>query len=195
MCESCAWCLGDAALKRYHDEEWGNPLHDDRKHFEYLALETFQCGLSWKLVLQKREIFRACFDNFDYEKIAAYDDAMIARALATPGMLKNRAKAFAMVTNARAFIKIIDEFGAFDKYIWGFTGGKSRVYTSHGAAPVTRNALSDEIASDLKKRGFKFIGSITVYSYLQSCGIINDHSPACFRYIQILNSHPHIVLN
>lgn len=190
MCERCAWCRDGGIMQAYHDEEWGTPVHDDRKHFENLTLEAFQCGLSWLLMLKKREIFRACLDDFDYEKIAEYDDSKIEDILNTPGMLKNRGKVRAAVTNARAFIEIINEFGSFDRFIWDFVGGKTRVYPGHQTEGATRNELSDALAREMKRRGFKYLGSITLYSHLQAEGMINDHDKACYKYKEIMRKYP-----
>ena len=182
----CAWCEDGGLVERYHDEEWGVPLHDDRRHFEYLLMEAMQCGLSWTLMLKKRPIFRACFDGFDYEKIARYDEADIERILAHEGMIRSRPKIAAVIGNARGFLGIISEFGSFDAFLWAFSGGQTFIYEKHqrGEGEV-QNALSDAVAAALKKRGFKYLGSITVYSHLQACGMINDHDPRCFRYEQI----------
>ena len=176
----CPWCLGDDLLVKYHDEEWGDPLHSDRKHFEYISLDVMQCGLSWMLMLRKREIFRKCFDDFDFRKIAGYDDARIQEIMATPGMIRSERKIKAVINNARRFLGIIDEFGSFDSYIWGFSGGKSILYTDRQNYVTSR--LSDDLARDLKERGFKYLGSITVYAHLEACGIVNDHSEFCWKY-------------
>ena len=147
-----------------------------------------QCGLNWNMMIQKREIFRQCFDNFDFDKVAAYEEEDIERILDTEGMIRSRRKAEAVIHNARYFQKIRDEFGSFSDYIWGFTEGKTYLYTGHerGEMPA-RNGLSDRISADLKKRGLKYMGSITVYSHLQACGIINDHLETCFRYQELLD--------
>lgn len=182
----CPWCLDGGIVQRYHDEEWGFPLHDDRKHFEYLLMEAMQCGLSWTLMLRKRPIFRDCFDDFDYEKIARYGESDVARILASEGMIRSRPKIEAIVGNARGFLSVIAEFGSFDAFLWSFTDGRTLVYERHqrGQGEV-KNALSDAVAAALKKRGFKYLGSVTVYSHLQACGMINDHDPRCFLYEQI----------
>lgn len=182
----CAWCLDGGLAQKYHDEEWGVPLHDDRRHFEYLLMEAMQCGLSWSLMLKKRPIFRECFDGFDFEKIARYGEADIERILARDGMIRSRPKVEAVIGNARGFMDIVEEFGSFDAFLWFFTDGRTLVYESHqlGRGEV-KNALSDAVAAALKKRGFKYLGSITVYSHLQACGMINDHDPRCFMYEKI----------
>lgn len=165
--ERCPWCMCNEKMIRYHDEEWGVPVHDDRKQFEFLMMEVMQCGLNWNMMIQKREIFRQCFDNFDFDKVAAYEEEDIERILDTEGMIRSRRKAEAVIHNARCFQKIRDEFGSFSDYIWGFTKGKTYLYTGHerGEMPA-RNGLSDRISADLKKRGLKYMGSITVYSHL-----------------------------
>lgn len=187
----CAWCLCNEKMIRYHDEEWGVPLYDDRKQFEFLMMEVMQCGLNWNMMIQKREIFRECFDGFDYEKAAAYTEADIRRILETEGMIKSRRKIQAVIHNAQCFLKVREEFGTFSDYLWGFTRKKSILYTGHqkGALPA-KNGLSDTVSRDLKKRGFKYLGPVTVYSHLQACGIINDHEEACFRYGELLGKNP-----
>lgn len=185
--ERCGWCCDNGITQKYHDEEWGIPLHDDKKHFEYLLMEVMQCGLNWTMMLKKREIFRLCFENFDYEKIALYGEEDINRILHTEGMIKSRGKITAIIGNARGYIKIIDEFGSFDKFLWSFTEGYTYIYLKHQNGQwEAKNALSDKISRELKKRGFKYLGSITVFSHLQACGIINDHSPQCFMYNKLI---------
>ena len=185
--ERCPWCLGNEKMIRYHDEEWGVPVHDDRKQFEFLMMEVMQCGLNWNMMIQKREIFRACFDDFDFDKVAVYGETDIERILGTDGMIRSRRKIEAVIYNAQCFQKIRDEFGSFSEYIWGFTRGKTYLYMGHqkGGIPA-RNGLSDRISADLKKRGLKYMGSVTVYSHLQACGIINDHWGGCFRYQELI---------
>lgn len=183
----CAWCCDGGLNQTYHDNEWGIPLHDDRKQFEFLMMEVMQCGLSWTLMLKKREIFRKGFDDFDYQKIATYNDADIERILNTVGMIHSERKIRAIIHNARCFLSIIAEWGSFDRYIWSFTKGKTYIYPKHHQGLwEAKNELSDRISADLKKRGFKYLGSITVYSHLQACGIINDHAPDCWMYDHIL---------
>lgn len=188
--EKCRWCRDNGMNEAYHDSEWGIPLHDDRKQFEFLMLEVMQCGLSWTIVLKKREIFRKCFDNFDYEKIAHYDDEKIQCIMEAPGMIKSERKIRAVISNAAAFIKIREEFGSFDDFLWGYSNNKTLIYKAHRNNPAVSNELSDRIFKELKKRGFKFLGSITVYSHLQACGIINDHEEKCFMYDEILKKYP-----
>ena len=187
----CAWADMNAANKAYHDTEWGIPVHDDRHMFEHLSLECLQCGLSWDLMLKKREIFRACFDGFDYDKVATYDDSDVERILATEGMIRSPRKVQAVIGNARCYQAVRAEFGSFCDYLWGFSGGKTILYNGHdtGRIPVS-NGLSARISKDLKKRGFKYVGAITIYSHLQACGIINDHDVTCPCYARINESHP-----
>ncbi len=180
MCKTqnrCAWVnLKNPIYVRYHDEEWGAPEHEDQKLYELLILESFQAGLSWECVLNKREAFREAFDGFDIDKICEYGDNKIAALMADPGIIRNRRKIEATVSNSRIFKEIQKEFGSFDTYLWGFTGGKTilEAYTLRTTSP-----LSDAISSDLKKRGMKFVGSTIIYSYLQAVGILNGHGPEC----------------
>ena len=186
----CSWCEDNPLARLYHDEEWGVPLHDDRKQFEFLMMEVMQCGLSWNLMLKKRDTFRRCFDDFDYERIAAYDETDIERIMNTKDMIKSERKIKAVIENARAYLKIIEEFGSFDTYLWRCSGGKTLVYKSHRDKHVASNELSEALSKDLKKRGFKFLGPVTLYSHLQACGLINDHAPDCFRYTYIMENFP-----
>ncbi len=178
-------------MKRYHDAEWGVPVHDDRQMFEHLTLECLQCGLSWGLMMKKREIFRACFENFEYDKVAAYGEDDVRRILNTEGMLRSERKVRAVINNARCYQKIREEFGSFCDYLWGCAGGRTILYEGHaeGAIPVS-NGLSERISRDLKRRGFRFIGPITIYSHLQACGIINDHASDCPCYARINEEFP-----
>ena len=186
----CPWCLINDLEIKYHDEEWGVPVHDDRKQFEYLMLEVMQCGLSWDTVLKKREIFRACFDNFDFDKIAGYTETDIVRILNTPGVIRSRGKIEAVISNARCVQQIRKEFGSFSEYLWSWTNGKTLLYRGHemGNVPAS-NALSDRISKDLKKHGLKYIGSVTVYAHLQACGIINDHVKECDCYQRLIDQY------
>jgi DNA-3-methyladenine glycosylase I len=179
----CPWCLSDPLYIEYHDREWGVPVHDDRKWFEFLLLEGVQAGLSWFLILKKRDNYRRAYDGFDFEKIARYDEKKIARLLADPGLVRNRAKIRASVNNARAFIKIREEFGSFDNYIWPFVGNKPlrNCWTSIEQLPA-RTDLSDALSKDLVRRGFKFTGSTIIYAHMQATGMVNDHLVGCFRY-------------
>ena len=187
----CNWEHASEIDRKYHDTEWGVPLHDDRGQFEYLLLEVMQCGLNWDLVINKREVFRKCFDDFDYDKIATYTDEDIARILNTPKMIKSPRKVAAIINNAKYFQKIRKEYGSFCNYIWGFSDGKTILYDKHkeGFIPVS-NGLSDTISKDLKKRGFKYLGTVVIYSHLQACGIINDHDKNCPRFQYILDHFP-----
>lgn len=188
MIKRCTWCCDNGIVQKYHDEEWGIPLHDDRKHFEYISMEVMQCGLNWTMMLKKRDVFKKCFSDFDYVKIADYSEQDIDRILNVEGMIKSRRKIEAIIANAKAYMKIIEEFGSFDKYIWSYSGNESLVYLKHhrGQGEVC-NEISDKLSKDLKKRGFKYLGSITVFSHLQACGIINDHSPECFMYEKLIH--------
>lgn len=188
--DKCAWCKDHGIMEKYHDEEWGIPLHDDIKQFEYLMMEVMQCGLSWLLMLKKRETFCQCFDSFDYRKIAAYDEKKIEEIMNTPNMIKSPRKIRAIIANANAYLKIIEEFGSFDTFLWNYTNHKTIIYKSHRKNWVARNELSDIISKELKRRGFKYLGSITVYSHLQACGMINDHEETCFRYAEIMKKYP-----
>ncbi len=185
--ERCSWCLCNEKMIKYHDEEWGVPLYDDRKQFEFLMMEVMQCGLNWNMMIQKREIFRKCFDDFNYQSVAEYKEADIQRIMKTEGMIKSERKVRAVIHNAQRFLKVREEFGTFSDYLWGFTKDKVILYMGHqkGMIPA-KNGLSDEISKDLKKRGFKYLGSVTVYSHLQACGMINDHTEECFRYREVM---------
>ena len=182
----CNWEHTSLLNQKYHDNEWGVPVRDDRKQFEYLMMEVMQCGLSWDLMINKRDIFRKCFDNFSYDKIALYDDNDINRILNTTGMIKSKRKINAIISNAKCFRQIRQEFGSFCNYLWSYSDNKTILYDKHniGYIPVS-NGLSDKISRDLKHRGFKYLGPITIYSHLQACGIINDHDKncPCFDYI------------
>ena len=177
----CAWCGTDELYQKYHDEEWGKPVYDDATIFEFLVLETFQAGLSWYTILSKREHFRKAFDQFDYQKIAKYPEEKLATLLENPGIIRNKLKIKATVTNAQAFIKTQEEFGSFSKYIWGFVGGKpiDNKPKSLSEVPAT-TAISDALSKDLKKRGFKFTGSTVMYAHMQATGMVNDHITECF---------------
>lgn len=182
----CGWCVGDALYEDYHDQEWGVPVYDDATIFEFLILETFQAGLSWITVLRKRENFRNAFDNFDYKKIAKYNQDKIDALLQDAGIIRNKLKVKATITNAQAFMKIQEEFGSFSKYIWAFVDGKpiKNKLKNYKDAPAN-TALSDALSKDLKKRGFKFVGSTVVYAHMQATGMVNDHEVGCFRYEEV----------
>lgn len=188
--ERCAWCLCNEKMVKYHDEEWGVPLYDDKKQFEFLMMEVMQCGLNWNMMIQKREIFRKCFDGFDFQKVAAYTEEDILKIMETEGMIRSRRKIEAVIYNAQCFMKVREEFGSFSEYLWGFSKGKIILYMGHqkGNLPA-RNGFSDMVSKDLKKRGFRYLGSVTVYSHLQACGIIHDHEEKCFRYQEIIKEH------
>lgn len=179
----CAWSVTDPLMIEYHDSEWGVPLHDDRKLFEFLVLEGMQAGLSWATVLRKRENFRRAFHDFDPEIVARYTAKDVKRLLADPGIIRNRLKIEAAITNASAFLAIRREFGSFDRYIWGFIGGRPirHKLKSLKKMPVTTSE-SARISRDLKRRGFKFVGSTIVYAHMQATGMVNDHIVDCFRY-------------
>lgn len=179
----CPWPKDDELMIKYHDEEWGVPVHNDKKLFEFLLLEGFQAGLSWKTILYKRENFRKAFDNFDFNKIARYDKRKINSLLKDTGIIRNKLKIQAAVTNANAFIQIRKEFGTFDKYIWSFVNNKPIInqFTSLKELPA-KTELSDKISDDLKKRGFKFVGSTVIYAHMQATGMVNDHLVSCYKH-------------
>lgn len=180
--QRCDWCTTDALYMRYHDEEWGVPVHDDRKHFEFLVLESAQAGLNWYTILKKRENYRKAYDGFDPETVARYDEAKVESLLQDAGIVRNRKKVEASIANARVFLDIQREFGSFDNYIWRFVGGKPVVgdYAALRDVPAT-TPLSDAVSKDLKKRGMRFFGSTIAYAHLQATGIVNDHIDTCFR--------------
>jgi DNA-3-methyladenine glycosylase I len=166
---------------QYHDEEWGKPLHDDQKLFEFLILEGMQAGLSWLIVLRKREAFRQAYENFDVEKVAAFDQKKVDELMSNPGIIRNKLKIEASINNAKRFLEVAKEFGSFDKYIWSFVGGKPIVNHWEKLSDLpAKTELSDKISNDLKKRGFKFVGSTVVYAHLQATGMVNDHLVSCF---------------
>ncbi|KPK38572.1 MAG: DNA-3-methyladenine glycosylase [Gammaproteobacteria bacterium SG8_47] len=182
----CEWAGSDPLYVTYHDKEWGLPLHDDRRLFEMLLLEGAQAGLSWITVLKKRENYRQALDGFDPEKIARYRPAKIERLLTDPGLIRNRLKMESTIVNARSFLEVQEVFGSFDEYIWQFTGGKARSnrWRTVGEIPA-RTAESDAMSKDLKRRGFKFVGSTICYAFMQAVGMVNDHCTDCFRYREI----------
>ena len=178
----CDWCKSDDLYIKYHDEEWGVPVHDDRKQFEFLVLESAQSGLSWLTILRKRENYRLAYDNFEPEKVALYDDKKIDELLTNPGIIRNRKKIEASINNARRFLEVQKEFGSFDKYIWGFVHGQPIVNSYQDGAEIPATSpLSDTISKDLKRRGFQFLGPVTVYAHMQATGIVDDHVDSCFR--------------
>lgn len=182
----CKWCLSSPLYLKYHDTEWGVPVYDDAKIFEFLLLETFQAGLSWITILTKRENFRKSFNNFDYKKIANYSDKKLEKLRLDAGIIRNRLKIKAAKTNSIAFIEVQKEFGTFSKYLWNFGDGKiiQNNFTSTREIPAN-TPLSDKISKDLKKRGFKFVGSTIVYAHMQAMGMVNDHTTDCFRYKEL----------
>jgi len=182
----CGWCVGDQLYEAYHDEEWGTPVYDDDTLFEFLILETFQAGLSWITVLRKRENFRKAFDNFDYKKIANYKQNKVDDLLQDAGIIRNKLKVNATITNAQYFMKIQEEFGSFSKYIWAFVDGKpiKNKLKDYRKGPAN-TTLSDALSKDLKKRGFKFVGTTVVYAHMQATGMVNDHEISCFRYEEV----------
>ena len=177
----CGWCNKSELYQRYHDEEWGKPLHDEGKHFEFLLLETMQAGLSWYTILQRREGYRAAFADFDPQVVATYDAAKIEELMQNPAIIRNRLKIEAAVHNAKLFLQLQQEFGSFDNYIWGFSGHQivNNQWTELAQVPAT-TALSDNVSKDMKKRGFKFVGSTTIYAHLQAIGVVNDHLIDCW---------------
>jgi DNA-3-methyladenine glycosylase I len=181
----CTWPTNELAI-RYHDEEWGVPLHDDRRLFEFLILEGAQAGLSWDTILRKRENYRSAFDRFDPKKVAVYGDEKVAELLANEGIIRNRLKIASAISNAKSFLKVQDEFGSFDSYIWQFVGGRPVVNSvnGHGDIPA-KTTVSDGISKDLRERGFNFVGSTIIYAFMQATGMVNDHLTSCFRYEEV----------
>jgi DNA-3-methyladenine glycosylase I len=179
----CRWCMDGGLLQAYHDTEWGFPVRDDRKQFEFLMMEVMQCGLNWTMMLKKRDIFRRCFDDFDYKRVARYTEDDIVRILAVPGMIRSRRKIEAVIHDAQRFMEVASGFGSFSGYLWSFTQNRTVVYRGHDTGTIpSRTGLSDLISADLRKRGFKYLGSVTVYAHLQACGVVNDHVKDCFLY-------------
>ena len=186
---TCSWPGNSPLMHEYHDLEWGVPVHDDRKLFEFIVLDGFQAGLSWSTILNKRENFREAFDNFDAEKIVNYNEDKIAELLQDSGIIRNKLKVRATVTNARCFLEIQKEYGTFDKYIWQFTGGKTIINQCNSLSDIQVSTKeSDAMSRDLKKRGFKFVGTTICYAFMQAAGMVNDHLEQCFRYDQINES-------
>lgn len=182
----CSWVHADPIELAYHDDEWGVPLHDDRKHFEFIILDGFQAGLSWITILRKRENFRAAFDGFDPEIVARYDDIKQQELLQNAGIVRNRLKIAAATRNAQAFLKAQEAFGSFDRYIWQFVDGETiqNAWSTMAAVPA-RTAASDAMSKDLKQRGFTFVGSTICYAYMQAAGMVNDHTIDCFRHREL----------
>jgi len=184
----CSWVnVDDPLMLEYHDREWGVPVHSDPKHFEILVLEGAQAGLNWSLVLKKREGYRRAFDNFDPERVARYSEKQIRTLLTDPRIIRNRMKIEAAVRNARAFLKIQEEFGGFDSWCWRFVGGKPKLsrWKATRQIPAT-SAESEALSRDLKQRGFSFVGPTVAYAYMQAAGLVNDHLVSCFRYQELL---------
>jgi len=182
----CPWCLGNDIMMEYHDTEWGVLLHDDQKHFEFIVLDGFQAGLSWLTVLRKRDNYRKAFANYNLKKIAAFDDSDVEELMLNDGIIRNRLKIKATIGNAKAFMEVQKEFGSFDKYIWQFVGNKTIVNKPRGAGDFKATSPeSDAMSKDLKKRGFKFVGSTICYAYMQAAGMVNDHTADCFRQKEV----------
>lgn len=183
----CPWPADDMLMIQYHDKEWGTPLHDDVRLFEFLVLDAFQAGLSWRTILYKRENFRQAFDNFQPEKIALYNEKRIQRLMQNAGIIRNKLKITATIENAKQFLKVRNEFGAFDQYIWQFTGYKTiNNKRKPGTPPAATSFESDAMSKDLRSRGFKFVGSTICYAFMQAAGMVNDHVVTCFRYGECL---------
>ena len=190
MTVNCSWPT-TPLYQSYHDHEWGRPIHDDQRQFEHLCLESLQCGLSWLTILNKREVIRQCFNHFDVDAVAQYTEIDIERIMSTEGMLKSRKKIEAIINNAKAFQRMQAEFGSFCEYIWAFTNYKTIIYKGHPEGDVpAKNELSSRISTDLKKRGFKFVGPVTIYSHLQASGLINDHGKDCPCFDEINTANP-----
>ena len=180
MMNRCEWSQNNEIYTKYHDEEWGKPLHDDRKLFEFMVMDAFQAGLSWRTILYKRENFRRAFDNYDVEKIAKYDEEKIQNLMQDASIVRNQAKIRATVGNAQAFLRVQSEFGTFDRYIWQFTGGKPlNNHPTCNADIPAKSVESDAMSKDLLSRGFKFVGSTICYAFMQACGMVNDHAVGC----------------
>ncbi len=185
----CDWAQAGSCSLEYHDKEWGVPVHDDRIHYEFLVLDGFQAGLSWEIILRKRENFRRAFSDFDPEKVAAYGEKQIFALLEDKGIVRNRLKINAAIQNARAFLKVQEELGSFDAYIWTFVGGKTRHNSWDSLIELpAKTAESEAMSKDLKKRGFSFVGPTICYAYMQAAGLVNDHTTGCFRYAELISS-------
>ena len=186
----CPWSKSHPLLEEYHDNEWGSPIHDDVRHFEFFTMDLFQAGLSWLTILKKRDGLRNAFDEFDFRKVALYDEHTIQELMANEKIIRNQLKIRATVNNAQKFLEVIKEFGSFDTYIWKFTGGCTirNSFARQDDIPSS-TGLSDRISKDLKSRGFKFVGTIIIYAYLQAAGMVNDHVTECFRYEEIKGSY------
>lgn len=191
MCKRCDWVSGQfPEYIAYHDEEWGVPVHDDKKHFEFLILEGAQAGLSWSTILKRRAGYRNAFADFNVEEVALFDERILDGLLLDKGIIRNRLKVYSVASNARAFIEVQKEFGSFDTYIWSFVVGKPIVNAYKKMSEITATSKeSDALSKDLKKRGFKFVGSTIMYAHMQACGLVNDHTTDCFRFQEIVNSY------
>ena len=187
----CPWQTTNEIYLRYHDEEWGTPVHDEKKHFEFLVLESAQAGLSWSTILMKRENYRKAYDQFNPVKVSKYDDRKIRELLSNAGIVRNRRKIEASINNAKCFLDVQKEFGSFDRYIWGFVNNKPIIHRLKKMSETpSRTSLSDEISKDLIRRGFRFVGSTIIYAHLQAIGIVNDHLTTCFRYKELCSPSP-----
>ena len=184
--QRCAWAEGSELMRRYHDEEWGVPSHDDRLLFEHLLLDGAQAGLSWETILKKRDNYRAAFDNFRPDLVARYDQRKIEALLADPGIVRNRMKIESAIGNARALLAVVEEFGSFEAYLWRFVGGQPRKNRWRSLQEIPpHTAESDAMSKDMKRRGFRFVGSTICYAFMQAAGLVNDHTVDCFRYNQV----------
>jgi DNA-3-methyladenine glycosylase I len=186
----CPWPTTNEIYLRYHDEEWGTPVHEEKKHFEFLVLESAQAGLSWSTILMKRENYRKAYDQFDPVKVSQYNDRKIRELLTNPGIVRNRRKIEASINNARCFLSIQKEFGSFDRYIWGFVNNNPLINRLKKLSEMpARTPLSDQISNDLIRRGFRFVGSTIIYAHLQATGLVNDHLVSCFRYKELCSQY------
>ncbi len=184
----CPWCLVNERETRYHDEVWGTPVHDDRKQFEHLAMESLQCGLSWDTVLKKQETIRACFADFDIDAVAAFGPGDVERILDTPGMIRSRPKIEAVIGNARVVQEIRREYGSFSEWLWQQAGGEPLLCPSHGEGKIPASTeLSARLAKELRRRGMRYVGPVTMYAHMQSTGMVNDHLRTCWRYAELLD--------
>ena len=190
----CPWCVNDPLYVEYHDKEWGVPVFEDQKQFEFLVLESAQAGLSWLTILKRRENYREAYNQFDPVKVAKYDDKKFEELMNNPGIIRNRKKIEASINNAREFLKVVDEFGSFSNYLWGYVDRRPIVnhFTEISQVPATTE-LSERISKDMKKRGFKFLGPVIIYAHLQAVGLVNDHITSCYRYNEINEAFKDII--
>lgn len=192
MKNRCGWAQKNELMAKYHDEEWGRPLHNDQKLFEFLIMEGMQAGLSWLTILKKREAFRLAFDNFDVNKVAMYDQRKVDELMSNPAIIRNKLKIEASINNARRFLEVVDEFGSFDRYIWSFVNFQPIVNKFENLSELpAKTELSDLVSDDLKRRGFKFVGSTVIYAHLQATGMVNDHLIHCFCHQECINDSSH----